>query len=453
MATWKEAEIAGHPGFTWGFTYSDAAWTSWSKVNTTIDLLYDADSATPTSVNVKIRVRSNCKTTDGLYLLYDPGNTNRLFQIKPYNGTTASTYYSGTFSLTKSATASTFNIKAVWACNTGAGTVNTSTKTVTYETGTYTFYDVFSASGLRANYAKRQGSSYYLSIEPEKTIAEKGTEPTLYLADRKNNYFNISGAFASGGENNALKEVRIYYTTDGSNPKSASSSRYSLQPLSPKPGASYSYSRSVSYSCTIKAYITCKLDAMTLDSDVKSISVTYYSTPTKPGRPVLSYSKNRLTVKEPWTFTWTASPSSTVKGYYIWLMRCPKGSNTFEYVENLGSSTSNDYIEIDTANTELHTKRANKSCTVVLNDPAKFGFEPGDRVLLRIAAYRNNGAGGEILSDSVDSLDYTVMNAGIVHVKVANEWKEGQVWVKANNEWHEAQTVNVNSGGEWKESQ
>ena len=454
MANWKDVEV--RPGFTFSFTYSDAADTAWSNVNTTITLQYNTESVSTTSVNVRFKVTSNCKTTDGLYLLYDPGNANRLFQIKPYNGATASTYYSSTFALTKSATASVFTTKSVWACNTGAGTVSGSK--ITYATGTDTFYNFFKSDGLRAHYAKRQNSVYDLSIEPEKTVVEKGTEPTIFITSGSNGYFTLSGSFASGGANNKLVSVGIYYTTDGSDPSASSSDRHTLIPMTPTPGGSYSYTMPIYNSCTVKAVIICELEAMTLKSAIKSLSITYYTPPAAPGLPALYYDKSRLTVKEPWTFTWSASSSSTVVGYYIMLLRCPAGETDFEFVRELTCSTSNDYIGISpgsnsNTNTNYYVKRASKSCRVVLEDPTDFGFDVGDKVKLRIRAYRTDGYGRVIQSAIVNSYEYEVQNAGIVHVKVGGAWKEGQVYAKVGGNWKEAASIGTKVNGSWKESQ
>ena len=318
--------------------------------------------------------------------------------------------------------------------------------------------------GASANFVQIGYNGYDddYDIDFHYTTYTDGENPTITVLDKGNNTVTISGALGKSGSNNAIKSAGIYYTLDGSDPQSASSTRVWLSISSVSSEASYTKTINIAKACTVKAYTVCKFTYNTTNSSTKSVAAKYYVAPKNPGAPVLSYNKNRLTVKEPWTFTWTAATqantNSPVKGYYFMLLRCPAGSTTFSYVRELTSSTTNNYLGIDPGsnsdnNTNYFVRRESTSCTAILNNPAEFGFVPGDKVKLRIKAFTRNGANGILQSDSIDSTSYTIQNAGIVNVKVNNNWIEGQVFVKVNNTWHEAETVNVNVNGTWSESE
>jgi hypothetical protein len=203
----------------------------------------------------------------------------------------------------------------------------------------------------------------------------------------------------------------------------------------------------------------------------------YDTTAAMPGTPILSYKKSRLTLKEPWTFTWTTpattNPNSPVLGYLIHLDKRSSSSDPFKgVVISDGKNSSNNKGIYDTGSANSLVSGLTYSCknegtnqsqtaTFVVNSPGDFGYKPGDEVRLAIIAYTKNGAGAYCYNDIntatnsiyVCSSPETVKNAGIVYVKTNNGWKEGQVWVKANGVWKEAETVNVKTASGWKESQ
>jgi hypothetical protein len=464
MATWVDLEDSNY----FGFTYKDSAGTYPSDNKMKVSLQYDKDTATPEQIKVRFKCElpSGKKYTgqDGLYILYDANNSSNLrsvYQIKGHTGTgvSYSAFYTNAITLTKDYDAGTFFLQDIWVCNTGAGTIDINKQTVKYSEGTWNFYDLFKDGGRRATYAYRQTSGQYVPMYTTETVAIDGGSPTLYVADKGNNTATMSGALGKNGTNHALQSATLYYTTDGTDPKD-SSTRSSVT-LTASSSASYSKSVSVTKACTIKAYIKCVFEYNTT-TGTASTSVKYYVKPTNPGTPKISYTKSRLTVKEPWTFTWTAAgqgnTSSPLKGYYLMLFRQAAGKDSFDYVRELTSSLTSDYIGIapgtnsDNA-TNYYIRRENTSCTAIFKNPADFGFAPGDKVKLRIRAFTRNGANGLIQSDIVDSAEYLVQNAGIVNVKVNSAWKEGQVYIKVNNEWKEAESVSVKVNGAWKESE
>lgn len=307
------------------------------------------------------------------------------------------------------------------------------------------------ATTQRFNYADNYGSA---SDNITRTWYTNGTAPTLVVTDAKNNTATLAGSLGKDGTNNAIKSATLYYTTDGSDP-SSSSTRKSFS-LTAASGASYSKSVSVTKACTVKAYIVCKFEHSTSNKSA-SASVVYYANPSAPGVPVISYTKSRLTIKENWTYTWTAASAgnsnSPVKGYRV---RVIKNGAAMTGLVYSASGTTN--IISKGTNTNNYIDCANTNCTVKF-DPAALGFKPGDTVKLGIYSYTVNGLGAQLFNgggqsdDQVVSAVSTVQNAGVVHTKVNSTWKEGQVYVKVNNAWLEAETVSTKVNGTWYESE
>lgn len=182
--------------------------------------------------------------------------------------------------------------------------------------------------------------------------------------------------------------------------------------------------------------------------------IKQYFNPNDPGKPALSYSKRRLTIKENWTYTWTAAttPNSTtspIKGYRI---RLYKNGNA---IKGLVVSSGNT-ITIG-SNPETFLDRESTSTTIEFN-PAAIGFKPKDTVQLGISAYTKWGDGSihfnrNGLDANILSAVSTVQNAGIMHINADGAWREGQVWVNVDGTWVEADSVHINDSSNWRESQ
>lgn len=300
-----------------------------------------------------------------------------------------------------------------------------------------------------------------------------GSSPAISIVNHKNNTCTISGNLGIDGTNNAIQSAALYYTLDGSDPaddnnssryyynthgSTAAAGRYMGAFVSTlTSGISYSKKITISNTCTVRAYVRCSFTHNITGSSAREDNVKFYIAPGNPGVPKLSYKKSRLTVKEPWTFTWSAAKAGNdntpVVGYRIRLWKNGSeipiredGSGKI-LSSNLGPSYlgSNYYYYYDSASTTLIT------------DPTLYEFKPKDTVQLNIYAYALNGAGEQLWSGNGDtpvfSSIYTVQNAGIVRIKADGTWKEGQVYVKVDNTWKEAETVNVKTADGWKESQ
>jgi hypothetical protein len=206
---------------------------------------------------------------------------------------------------------------------------------------------------------------------------------------------------------------------------------------------------------------------------LESLGVNQYYAPEQPGVPALttdSYRNGRLTLKNNWTYRWipaTKRGCSDVKGYRLRVKK-----NGIDISGLVYNSSTNTLTLGSGTNATVDTESTNNSISF---NPGNLGFKAGDTVLLRISAYSKNGKGEQewtvkntstaettsfkLFSDPQVSEATTVQNAGVVQVKVGNDWKEGQVYVKANKngtiQWVEAETVYVRTSDTtqpWKES-
>ena len=284
-----------------------------------------------------------------------------------------------------------------------------------------------------------------------------GTDPSITITDRGDNTCLISGVLGTEGTNNKLSSATLYYTTNGEEPNSSDPDTTKVS-LTAKSGGSYSKSIAIPSSCSIIwAVVYCKFAYNQTNTKHTSKSVKYYAAPGNPGIPTLttgSFKNNRLTVKQNWTYSWTAAvganTNSPIKGYRIRLWK--NGTTT-----PIKDSSGNQLSEIRSGSTGDYIYDRESTSTSITIDPVINSFKAGDEVELSIFAYTRNGKEEQLFSGgavtSVISEKTAVENAGIVKFKTAGSWVEGQVWVKANNAWYEAETVSTKVAGSWKESQ
>jgi hypothetical protein len=182
-----------------------------------------------------------------------------------------------------------------------------------------------------------------------------------------------------------------------------------------------------------------------------SYGICQYIAPGAGGKPEISYDKNRLTVKEPWTFNWSAPSSknrfSPIVGYRI---RLYKNGEKIAIKDDDGNTLST-VLPTDI----LYDSSTN--ATSISIDPIEHGFKAGDKVRLSVTGYTRTGESntGFLLIDSGTesfSEEYLVQNAGIVHLKTKDSWVEGQVYVKTASCWKEAESVSVRTDTDWKEA-
>ncbi len=474
MANWTAAGVIDQ----YEFYYEDAANTIPSRVNLHISIEYDRESVSTTQVAIRFRaticdgtVNGNTYGSDVLYVLFDVYEVaNKRAIYKFVKGTGGMYYAEGgdtPIFLTKAPTDTHFFLPYSWVCNVGQGAVNKDNMTVTYGTGKYDFYTLFDA-GHRAGYAcKPTGVAqhgYDISIRPGETVATQGGKPKIEVKDKGNNKFYFSYTLGVSGTNNELKSATIYYTTDGTDLSAGG-----LIPYIDLTAASGAIKETdpieIAGACTIQAQIECEFEYNTTSASATK-DILFYKAPSAPGTPGLANSESRLTVKKPWTFTWTAATpyndNSPVAGYYIMLLRKAKDEADFKYVCRPVDDGDNKLgIDKDEQNdTNYYLRRESTSCTAIIEDPKSFGFKPGDEVKLRVKSFAWNGATPKQAlqyppagDPGKDSEAYLVQNAGVVNVKVGNKWKEGQVYVKVGDKWKEAESISTKVGDSWKESQ
>jgi len=85
-------------------------------------------------------------------------------------------------------------------------------------------------------------------------------------------------------------------------------------------------------------------------------------------------------------------------------------------------------------------------------DPTEFGIKNKDILRITIYPYNAYSITDSLITKSGTTYTSEALNAGIVRVKTAGGWKEGQVWVKTVSGWKEATGVYTKTSAGWKES-
>jgi hypothetical protein len=275
---------------------------------------------------------------------------------------------------------------------------------------------------------------------------------TVEIIDNGNNTFTIRGTKGANGNNNPAKALVLTY---GYDVETNNTTTYTAD------GTVISLDIADSTKDTRTVYARCKTTA-TYGNDTYAYTdkkIVQYVAPKAPGVPSLtdsSYKNGRLTIKLPWTFSWSyarkTNNSSPIAGYRL---RLYKNNTNIPLRDISGKQLStilsgSDYV-YDTEST---------SCTFRV-DPVVHGLKPGDDIKFTICAYTKNDLDTKIFhkgkgeaSDAVESSTDTVQNAGVVRIKVPERgYVEGQVWIKTSDAWVEAETVNIKTKDGWEESQ
>lgn len=271
---------------------------------------------------------------------------------------------------------------------------------------------------------------------------------TIAIKDNGNNTFTITATKGGNGVHNTASGPFVYFSFNS---------------------ATYGYSTAlidgavtvdIPAGTTHTVYAKCVTKGAQGDTAEKTVSkeVKYYAAPGNPGKPYISTPSGgeRLTVKQPWTFSWISAKAgnanSNIAGYRLRLF--VNGKNV--PIKNYYGFDISSYWVYSDGRTD-YTYDTNSTSNSFIIYPLNQGIKARDVVHLSIYAYTTNGAGTQLWSgngkNDIVSDTYTVENAGVVHVKVNAEWREGQVFVKVNDTWHEADTVYVKTDGSWKESQ
>lgn len=452
MATWTNIKT---------YSYSGAFYSYNPKVTATLQ--YDADSVTPTSVKLRFQGArtGSYYGLDRYYILWAPGTSSET--LKLLKGSNVDAIATSTFTVTKTYSEAKFAIPEFWIINTGSVTPNSTLTdgryTITYyndSTGknqTLLVYKFFKTEtwwhNSRQSY-KTAFSSASTAIASSKTVATNPVPKKPTITDNGDNTFTIKGSAATAGTNNPVKSTKLRYKIGSADTVEISSLTLSNAAITAAKGDATQ---------TIKANTRA---IGTYGGDVKSETVSKkinnYQAPGNPGKPVITWEKSRMTIKEPWTVSWTAAKpansSSLIKGYRV---RLYKNGKTIPIIDNDGD------VHSTLVGTDYRYDRKASLGTSMKIYPAECGIKAGDRIKVGLYAYTTNGVGkvlwsgsgkNEIDSDDENDKDrYVVRNAGIVHVKKSDTWYEGQVYVKKNDRWEEAEAVYTKVDGSWEESE
>lgn len=263
------------------------------------------------------------------------------------------------------------------------------------------------------------------SVEPSASYYyTNGTAPTLTITDNGNNTATMSGYLGSNGTNNALGGSTLYWTTNGMPPNGGS--WYTPdENMGATSGGYYSKTINIPSNCnTIWAVTYCSFSYNQTNTGHKSKSVKYYKAPGDPGKPVIEYTKSRLTIKEPWTISWDAAQAGNtntpIAGYRL---RIYKNGLPID-IKNSSGTVVSTTVDAD--------KYYDMSGTSYVINPIDHGILPGDNISIALFAYAFNGAGTRLWSgneeNAVISDVYTVQNAGVMRPLVNNKYVEGVVW-------------------------
>lgn len=305
---------------------------------------------------------------------------------------------------------------------------------------------------------------------------------TTTITDNYNNNFTLSASAGSGNNNpTTLKDLRWSFDSATYNETFINGETKYNNPL-----GKHNYKNKSTRPVYAKSVTDPKYGDDILAT--AAINLIQFYTPTDPYNVNLTYTKNRLTIKEPWKFSWKESttPNSTtspIKGYRITLYK----NNVV--LTGLSYDSTNKKI-IPAENIESYIDTGSTSTEVTIN-PVDFGYLPTDTVYITVQGYTQWSYRGDGKTEDTEngiweysaavglskangvtfSGNLTVQNAGIVRVKVGNtgidtnDYKEGQVWVKISNtgndanDWKEADIVKVkvsdtgNTTTDWQESE
>ncbi len=282
-----------------------------------------------------------------------------------------------------------------------------------------------------ADYRGNNKGNLTFSLTIPEFHGDVGT-PVVTITDNKNNTFTISGTDGANGANNTATTVFSWgYDTNYSN-----SGKVSNQALT---------ANASDATKTIYAKAVTTGEHGSTRTATASLAVKNYQAPSAPGKPVITYNKSRLTVKEPWTVSWTpataTNASSPVGGYAICIV-------SPEYTYRVCQGDIDDEAGI-------------QSCSLVCDDPSDY-FAPGDTITATVQAIARNGLGlevggwaeNDILRGPVStSNEYLVQNAGVMRAKTTSGFLEGPVYVKVNGAWQEAEIVKVKTASGWQEAE
>lgn len=279
---------------------------------------------------------------------------------------------------------------------------------------------------LGVSTSKDSTSATYMTFTSGELTRNKwthGTAPTISVVDNGNNTATLSGTQGISGNNNSLIWSSYYYTTNGHTPSDGAWHTTTV-PLALSEGAAFSKIFTITSDTTITAHAWSGFPHGNLFSGEARTLVKYYAAPSDPGKPVIEYTKSRLTIKEPWTISWDAATAGNtntpIAGYRL---RIYKNGIPID-IKNSSGTVVSATVGAD--------KYYDMNETSYVINPISHGILPGDNIRIELFAYAFNGAGTRLWSGNEEravlSDVYTVQNAGVMHPLVDGQYVEGVVW-------------------------
>jgi len=324
---------------------------------------------------------------------------------------------------------------------TKTGTATISGDTVSFKLGVSTSKDSTSTTYMTFKEGSLTRSKWTDGSGGNVNITEYHIKDSAYV-----NKVVFSGNAGTKGDSNSLSSSTLYYTDNGTLPTTTNYTGYFN--LGSTSNGSFTKEISFSKNCTIKARVYNSFTYNNAYSSTAECSVKYCTIPSFSKAPVLTYNKSRLTIKEPWTFSWTGVDGTNcpIVSYRLRLFK-GKASNAMTQIaikNASGEVISDSEKRYDTGNTN----------TSFVLDPIENGFEPGDIVKLSIFA-QGKTANTENLwwsgngTTHTYSAEYLVQNAGVMRPLVNSKHVEGVVLVALQDNsdkgytWTEADVVKV----------
>lgn len=469
MASWKDISSTVK-------TYKDTYESLPSQNKVAVCLQYDSDSKTATSITVRFKYyRPDGKTGnlhDSMYILYNAndsdstvGNLGRtLFRLKSYTGDVSSIswpFYSKSFTINKGYTTDHFTLQDYWICNDGQNATVSSTLSSYTASHAKTFYDTYYSGAFRAALCCKVESSTFSNISG--TVATAVTAGSVSITDNYNNSYNVVGTCGTAGTNNPVTSASLSYTNETGNTAIVDCKGKTVTKTIAFTPADKNATKNVTASIDTDGTYNNPAKVS------KTVAIRQYVGPNQPTNLKVSYNKNRFTLKENWTLSWTAPAINNgcpIKGYRIRLYR-KRGSGSWiklpiynssggmGHVTGVTNVSPTDYYwDRDGTSTSatIYTKYYNKEVIANYED-----ILPGDIVKFAVTAYTRYGDkydGNKLFKTSESfSSEHIVQNAGVIRVKVGSAWKEGQVYVKTAGSWKEADVVSVKTASGWQESE
>ena len=429
----------------------NAYYTASSKA-TKLNITVQYDDSKDLATTLKIRfVAAADKTTTykswGFWLYWKP-NKNGKGTMERLKGPGKEWPTSGypTFTLTKDYDAAGFTIPKFWVCCTGYPQEPYKENDIWYiefgDLGKQTCWKYFHTAawfdGSRQNFKIEEDSRTETGVAKKVSDNSAGT---CSITDNGNNTFTLKGTKGAAGTNNTASGPTLTWGYD---------TKYSS---TFKTGDTKDLTISKASDNTRTVYAKSVTGSKYGDNKTKtaSLAIKQYVAPSKPGKPSISWTKSRMTVRENWTISWGAATktndNSAVAGYRI---RVFVNGTTIPIKNNSSEVITTDNGD-KTDKWRYYYERDKTDTSMTFYTP-KNDIAAGDTVKVVVHAFSKDAKSKKYYSEYITSDEYTVCNSGIMYVKVSGAWKEGIAYYKTGGAWKEAETVNVKVSGSWKES-